>query len=409
MRLVHAADVHLDSPLRGLSRLEDPALADRLRLATRRALENLVELTVRSGADALLLAGDIYDGDWQDYGTGRFFVEQMRRLHDEGIPVFLVRGNHDAQSEITRALSLPPNVTVFDADNAGTAHVEEIGLAVHGQSYATRDVYANLARSYPDAISGLVNVGVLHTAVGGAEGHAVYAPCTVEDLTRTGYDYFALGHVHTHQVLGEGVAAFSGNLQGRMPRESGPKGALVVEIEPGRRPVTRFEPCDDIRWASLTIDVSSCRTLDDVLEDVDERLRATRADAGERPVAARLVLVGRSAVAGALTDEERLRNELHGAAAALAVAFEKIRVRVESPHAPSTVDADLVAAIRAAGADLAADGDRLAAFAEPLDREFGRLLRNAELLNLRDTAVLAELAERAGTGLLARLTGDVEI
>ncbi|THJ36332.1 metallophosphoesterase family protein, partial [Candidatus Frankia alpina] len=261
MRLVHAADVHLDSPLRGLSRLGDGALADLLRQATRRALENLTELTVAIGADGLLLAGDIYDGEWRDYGTGRFFVEQMGRLHDEQIPVFLVRGNHDAQSEIARSLSLPPNVTVFGADEAGTVVVDEIDLAVHGQSYATRDVETNLARAYPDAIGGMVNVGLLHTAVEGAEGHALYAPCTVDDLTRTGYDYFALGHVHTHRIFGDGerVAAFSGNLQGRHPRESGPKGALVVELEPGRAPVIRLEPCDVARWASLRIDVAACR------------------------------------------------------------------------------------------------------------------------------------------------------
>ena len=408
MRLVHAADLHLDSPLRGLTRLGDDALARLLREATRRALENLTELTVRCEADALLLAGDIYDGDWPDYATGRFFVEQMGRLRDEGIPVFLVRGNHDAQSEITRALTLPPNVTVFDSQQAGTAVVEEIGLAVHGQSYATRETYANLARAYPDAIGGLVNVGVLHTAVEGAEGHASYAPCTVEDLTRTGYDYFALGHVHTHQVLGEGeqVAAFSGNLQGRTPRESGPKGALVVEFEPGSRPTIRLEPCDVARWASLTIDVGSCVTLDDVIDRVGGQLRTAREEAGTRPVVARLTLVGSSLAATRLADEERLREELRTVADGAEVALEKIVVRVESPRPPASVDPELVAAIRAAGEELAGDVDRLTALAGPLDREVGRALRETGLLDLRDSATLAELARRAGAGLLARLAGE---
>lgn len=411
MRLVHAADIHLDSPLRGLSRLGDDALAHQLREATRRALENLTDLTVTCGADALLLAGDIYDGNWPDYATGLFFADQLRRLHDENIPVFLVRGNHDAQSQITRSLRLPPNVTLFDTDNAGTGFVDDLGLAVHGQSYATPDVGLNLARAYPDAVDGLINVGLLHTAVQGVEGHAPYAPCTVDDLTRTGYDYFALGHVHTHRVFGEGhrVAAYSGNLQGRHPRESGPKGALVVDLEPGQVPQIRLEPCDVARWATLSIDVTACRTLDDVLSCVDRELRAARRGAGTRPVVARITIVGASPAAPALSDTERLRAELTVVAAAIdAVALEKIEVRATSPRLPDSVDPELVAGIRAAVESIAGDTERLARFAQPLEREVGRALRGADLLDLGDHATLADLARRAGAGLLTRLVGDEE-
>ncbi|SBW22658.1 metallophosphoesterase [Candidatus Protofrankia californiensis] len=408
MRLVHAADVHLDSPLRGLTRLGDSDLAHLLRQATRRALENLTDLTVDRRADALLLAGDIYDGNWRDYATGRFFVEQMARLHDEKIPVFMIAGNHDAESEITRALILPPNVTVFASDQAGTGTVEEIGLAVHGQSYPTRDVYTNLARAYPNAIPGMVNVGLLHTAVEGSEDHAAYAPCTADDLARTGYDYFALGHVHAHRIVrdGEHVAAFSGNLQGRHPRESGPKGALVVEVEPGRAAMISHEPCDVARWATLTIDVTPCRTLEDVLTRVTGELGATRREAGTRPVVARLVLVGASRAAAGLTDDERLREELATVAASLDVSIEKILVRAVSPEQPASVDPELMAAIHAAADDLAKNADLLAALIGPLEREVGRPLRAADLLDLRDPGALVDLARRAGVGLVARLVGD---
>ncbi|MCK9894426.1 DNA repair exonuclease [Frankia sp. AgB32] len=409
MRLVHAADLHLDSPLRGLSRLGDDALAHQLREATRRALENLTELTVTCGADALLLAGDIYDGNWPDYATGRFFGDQLSRLHDENIPVFLVRGNHDAQSTITRSLRLPPNVTLFDTDKAGTAVVDDLGLAVHGQSYATPDVGTNLARAYPDAVAGLTNVGLLHTAVQGAEGHAPYAPCTVDDLTRTGYDYFALGHVHTHRTFGDGrrVAAYSGNLQGRHPREGGPKGALVVDLEPGEAPRIRLEPCDVARWATLRLDVAACRTFDDVLSCADQALRAARAETGERPLVARVTVVGASPAAPALTDTERLHAELAALAAGIdAVALEKIEVRATSPRPPTTVDPELAAGIRAAVEGFAGDTERLARLAEPLEREVGRDLRRAGLLDLGDHAVLAELARRAGADLFTRLAGD---
>lgn len=411
MRLVHAADIHLDSPLLGLGRLGDDDLAHLLRQATRQALENLVDLTVETEADALLLAGDVYDGDWKDYATGRRFVEQMGRLRDAGIPVFMISGNHDAESEITRTLTLPPNVTVFAADKPATHVLDDVGLAVHGQSYATRDVRDNLVRAYPDAVRELVNVGLLHTAVDGAEGHASYAPCTPDDLIRARYDYFALGHVHAHRIVadGEHVAAFSGNLQGRHPRETGAKGALVVDLEPDRRPAgVRHVACDVARWAALTVDTTGADTLDDVLGRVADRLRATRDGADGRPVLVRVELVGASRAAGRLADAERLHAELTTVADGLGVALERVRARVTSPDQATSIDPELVAAVRAACEGLGPDDPLLAEISAPLDREVGRLLRAAGLLDPRDPDTLMDLARRAGAELTARLSGEGE-
>ena len=155
-----------------------------------------MDLVVGERVPVLLLAGDVYDGDWHDYSTGRFFVGQMDRLHDAGVRVFMVAGNHDAASEITRALRLPPNVTVLDIERPQSVSDDDLGLVVHGQGFATKAVTRNLAVSYPPRVQGVVNVGLLHTSVDGTEGHARYAPCGLTDLTALGYDYFALGHVH---------------------------------------------------------------------------------------------------------------------------------------------------------------------------------------------------------------------
>ncbi|CUU55932.1 DNA repair exonuclease SbcCD nuclease subunit [Parafrankia irregularis] len=407
MRLVHAADVHLDSPLRGLTRLGDGDLAQLLRQATRRALGNLVDLTIARQADALLLAGDIYDGTWHDYATGRYFVEQMGRLRDSGVRVFMISGNHDAESEITRTLTLPPNVLVFPAEQPGTHIVEDLGLAVHGQSYATRAVGANLVLRYPDAVGGLVNVGLLHTAADGADGHDNYAPCSADDLARTRYDYFALGHVHTHRVVaaGEQVAAFSGNLQGRTPREAGPKGALVVEITGTGPARVEHVPCDVARWAMITVDISGTTTLDAVLDRIARELRDARDAAGDRPVVARIVLTGTSRAAADLADAERLREELRSVADGLRVCLEKIVTRVTDPASAGGVDPELITSIRVACESLGGQPDLLRQWAGPLDREVGRLLRTAELLDLGDPGTLGELAHRAGVGLLARLAG----
>ena len=122
---LHAADVHLDSPLKGLERY-DGAPVDQIREATRRALENLVALAISRAIDFVLIAGDLYDGDWKDHNTGLFFVAQMSKLHEAGIPVIVVHGNHDAASEMTQKLRLPENVEILSHTMPMTAKSEKL-------------------------------------------------------------------------------------------------------------------------------------------------------------------------------------------------------------------------------------------------------------------------------------------
>ena len=112
MKFIHAADLHLDSPLRGLDR-NQAAPIERIRSATRAAFEGLIDLALAEHVDFLLLAGDVYDRDWQDFHTGLYFRQQMVRLERAGVAVFMVLGNHDAQGVISRQLPLPPRGTVF--------------------------------------------------------------------------------------------------------------------------------------------------------------------------------------------------------------------------------------------------------------------------------------------------------
>ena len=190
MKLVHAADLHIDSPLRGLSRYEG-APVDQLRNATRRALENLVELCIREEAALLLLAGDIFDGDWRDYATGLFFAAQMARLRRAGVRVALVRGNHDAQSQISKELRLPDNVHELPTKKPGSVVFEDIGVAVHGQGFAAREVREDLAARYPQPIASLFNIGLLaHVARRPARARArtrrARSRCCARRATTTG-------------------------------------------------------------------------------------------------------------------------------------------------------------------------------------------------------------------------------
>ncbi len=193
-KFIHTADIHLDSPLRGLSRYEG-APVERLRGATREAFCNLVQFAIDEEVQFVIIAGDLFDGDWKDYNTGLFFASQMSKLRENEIRVFIVSGNHDAASAITRKLHYPDNVRFFISDSPEAIRIEEIGVALHGQSFAQRDVTNNLAANYPSAEPDYYNIGVLHTALNGREGHAGYAPCSIADLSAKNYDYWALGHV----------------------------------------------------------------------------------------------------------------------------------------------------------------------------------------------------------------------
>lgn len=408
MRLVHAADLHLDSPLRGLSRLGDSDLAATLRSATRRACENLVDAVVDHRADALLLAGDVYDGDWKDYATGAFFVRQLSRLHDEGIPVFLLNGNHDAESEITRSLRLPPNTHRLSVEAPETVVLDDLGLAVHGQGFARRAVLENLVPGYPDRVPGLVNVGMLHTSVQGDDRHDTYAPCRPEDLSGCGYEYFALGHVHEQRTVCDGPhpAAFSGNLQGRHPQERGPKGALLVDTAPERGASLTPLVLDVARWELVEVDITGLADAEEAFDAVAAALRERCVAAAPRAVVAQVTLSGAGPAATGLTDTERVRTELELAAEGSGAVLEKVRNRTRPAAEALTVDPELTAAVSAAAADLAGDPDRIQQLAAPLEREVGRRLREAGLLDLRDDERLAALARQAEQQLLARMAGE---
>lgn len=366
MRLLHAADLHVDSPLRGLSAY-DGAPVEAIRSATRHAVGNLVQLALTQGVDAVLLAGDIYDGDWPDYNTGLFFRNQMQRLGEAGVNVYLVSGNHDAASQITRKLSLPGNVREFSKHSAETLEDEALGLAVHGQGYAVRDVTDNLAMNYPAPRAGLFNVGLLHTALNGREGHARYAPCTVEQLQARGYDYWALGHVHTHEIVAaDPHIVFPGNVQGRHAKETGRKGCILVDVESDGRASLDFRDLDVVRWEHLQVDASDATDLDDVFGEVRSALAGAHDRAEGRLLAARVSIVGTSDAHFKLWHEHaRLTTEVRALGSDFGeVWIEKVRPATK-PSSACTDAADpaeglgTVADLRRTAAGLRADEDAL--------------------------------------------------
>lgn len=292
LKFIHAADIHLDSPLRGLSRYES-APVDAIRDACRRAFINLVDLAIEEKAAFVLLAGDLYDGDWKDYSTGIFLSRQMGKLHQHGIRVFAVAGNHDAANRMTKALNTPANMKILSAGKVETIKLAEYSVAIHGRSFKTQHVDENLAAGFCQAIKGMFNIGLLHTSLDGREGHATYAPCNLDDLRSKNYQYWALGHIHKQEIVSKDpFVVFPGCIQGRHIRESGPKGCVVVTVE--EEAITEMEqmPLDVLRWTLTEIDLTDIEETRDVLEKVREAIEQERALAEDRPLAMRIRLTG---------------------------------------------------------------------------------------------------------------------
>ena len=415
MRFLHCADIHLDSPLRGLERYEG-APVEQVRGATRRAFENMVQCALREKVDFVVIAGDLYDGDWPDFNTGLFFAKGMAQLGESGIAVYVVRGNHDAASKLTRSLPLPKNVYLFPDKAPKTRTDDNLGLAVHGQSFATAAVFDDLAAGYPTAVPGYFNLGALHTSLTGRPGHDNYAPTTELILKSKGYDYWALGHVHAREIVSRDPwVVYPGNMQGRHIREQGTKGCELVTVENGSI-TTESVPLDVLRWSELAIDVTGIPDIDALLDRAAGDVRNELSKADGRIVGLRLRLQGAGAVHRVVSARpdvvaEQLRAVALDASGGNAWV-EKVDLRIRpSLGVDRFVRGDdpvaiLVREIKA----LTQDQGKLSSFANDALNEL-KLKLPVELsldegLRLDATDVLKELLSEAEGELLARLAGN---
>ncbi|MEN8214771.1 MAG: DNA repair exonuclease [Pseudomonadota bacterium] len=365
MKFIHAADIHLDSPMSGLARYEG-APVEQMQSATRRAFINMIDLACTEAVDFVLLAGDLYDVDWKDYNTGLFFNQQMSRLREANIPVFMVLGNHDAGNIITRQLRLPDNVTEFSYLQPETKRLEDLGVAIHGQSFANKAITNDLSAAYPNALPGYFNIGLLHTSLNGRPNHANYAPCTMPSLLSHGYDYWALGHIHKREILHKKPwVVFSGNLQGRHARETGAKGCTLVKVEEGQASVT-FMPVDVLRWEICQLDVSDLTQADEVVDKAHEAVtESLKKSADGKPLALRFIIEGASPVHKNLySHSERWTNEIRAAATDAGLGnvwVEKISLKTQAPRAKALQDEGPLGELKYFLRSLHQDGDGLQA------------------------------------------------
>jgi DNA repair protein SbcD/Mre11 len=350
-RFIHAADIHLDSPLKSLA-LRDPELAEIIGNATRRAFAGIIDLCLAEQVDALLLAGDLYDGDQTSMKTARFLAEQLRQLHEANIKVFIIRGNHDHLSRITRELTFPDSVTLFGgrADAIPVARAStDFPVTIHGLSFAQSHAPDSLLDRFRQPMRGAVNIALMHTSLGGAPGHDPYAPCSIADLTASGFDYWALGHIHKRSsVEGPCTIVMPGMPQGRDIGESGVKSVTLATILDDRsiRIEERFTSV--AQFESVSVDLTGVELWDDMISAVTKALSRARDQVKSEHLVARLRFTGATPLAWRMRrDPDVLKEEAGHRAHIIGKSWiDKIEIDCRAPSAAADVSADPIVELR---------------------------------------------------------------
>ncbi len=337
-RFVHTADIHLDSPLRSLA-MRNGELADLVGNATREALVSIVDLCLEERVDALIIAGDLYDGDQTSMKTARFLAGQLQRLHGAGIETYLIRGNHDALSRITQELILPPSVKLF-ADRAETVELNRgaLNVAIHGLSFAKPHAPESLLPKYRPPVPDAANIGIMHTSLAGAPRHDLYAPCNVADLHGRGYDYWALGHVHVRaEHGGERAVVMSGMPQGRDINEAGAKSVSLVTVNDDRSVTVEERLTSIAQFERIAVDLTPAATWREAVDLIEKEIAGARDTTRSQHLVGRLRLDGMTPLTWQLRrDRDLLLAEIeHRAEGIGKIWIEKIEVTTQMPAAPS--------------------------------------------------------------------------
>lgn len=347
-RFVHTADLHLDSPLRSLALL-DQELAQLIGTATRQAFERIVDLCLDERVDALLIAGDLYDGEQSSMKTARFLAEQLAKLHTAGITVFIIRGNHDAAAKITNELTMPDNVHVFRG-RAAAVEAATAGrpVVVHGISFNPTAASRNPLDRFKPPVDGATNIGLLHTSLGGAPGHDVYAPCSPGELAETGFDYWALGHIHQRSVhRGRTTAVMPGIPQGRDVNEAGSKSATLVTVADDGGITLEDRPTALAEFHRVRVAMDGVDTWPDLLAAVRRALACARQTTTAPHLVTRLELAGTSPLAWrARRDADLLKEEAGLEARRVGDTWiEKIELACTKPDAGERADGSPLGAL----------------------------------------------------------------
>jgi exonuclease SbcD len=399
--------------------LRDASLANLIGNATRRAFVRIVDLCLDEQVDALLLAGDLYDGDQTSMKTARFLSEQIRRLHEAGIRVFVIRGNHDALSKITKELTFPDSVKVFGGRAEAIVIDRSNGdfpVAIHGLSFAQPHAPESLIGKYKLPVEGAVNIGILHTSLAGAPGHDFYAPCNLADLQATGFRYWALGHLHKRSVVeGKCTIVMPGMPQGRDINEAAAKSVTLVTIADDRSIQIEERVTSIAQFERVSIDATSIDDWRDLVGALGGAIERARDGLTSGHLVARVRLTGTTPLAWRIRrDLDLLKSEVDNRASIVEGCWvEKLEVDCKAPGAAAGSRDNPITELRRLIDEEVIRSDAYQAevvdIAEELRTQLPQECRN--LLGADEAAFKAAVAELVKEGVddvLARLHSSAE-
>jgi exonuclease SbcD len=313
-RFIHCADLHLDSPFRGIRNL-DPDIAGVLQEATFKSFNNIVNFAISSHSDFLVIAGDVYNQADRSLRAQLKFREMLQKTAAQNIQCYICHGNHDPLSGWEAGINFPENVHRFNKGGVERVTVRrgDEGLAdIYGISYPEREVNQNLSLGFKKEPGSLFSIGVLHCNVGGDKSHDNYSPCTVDDLVGTGMDYWALGHIHATRVVRQKNPCiyYSGCIQGLDILEGGSHGCYLVSVQADGEIDTQFQETDEVRWFIKEVDIADLNTLDQLLDVLSRICQETGSSADGRLALLRFHLVGRGTLHNQLQDHIDIEQDI---------------------------------------------------------------------------------------------------
>ena len=296
IKFIHCADLHIDRPVVRISSMNE-ALGGLLRQSTFESFSKIIELAIKESVDCVLISGDIYDSADKSLQAQLRFRNGLQQLSNEGIPTYIVHGNHDPLNSWSAKLEWPKDVYIFPGDKVECKPLTKNGQVIaniYGISFLNRDIFDNLALRFEAKKEHIHRIGMLHTNIGTNTGHEPYAPCTIQDLSASRMDYWALGHIHAHNILktNDPAIIYPGCSQSTNPGETGEKGCCLVTLEDGADPDIKFIPTDTVRYVKDMIDISNCTSLDDIISSIREKCEQVAVEMNNRHVVIRLSIYG---------------------------------------------------------------------------------------------------------------------
>ncbi|SDZ08078.1 DNA repair exonuclease [Bacillus sp. 166amftsu] len=313
VKFIHAADLHLDSPFKGMEMNVSSSVWERMKQSTFQSFERIIDKAIQERVDFMLIAGDLYDAETRSLRAQVFVREQMKRLSQYDIPVYIIHGNHDHLGGSWAAIEFPENVHVFTEPYVEAKPFYKDGelvASIYGFSYLQQAVTDNMTAQYEKMSDAPFHIGMLHGSVeGGDAEHNRYAPFQIRELKEKGFDYWALGHIHKREILAEEpYIIYPGNIQGRHRKETGEKGAYLVEITE-RKANCSFFSTADVVWGEMEISIDELQTVDDLMTACSKALNEWRKE--EEGTLLTAVFTGQGPLASYLRDEKRVEEIFH--------------------------------------------------------------------------------------------------